>query len=122
MFTDQGFTLIELLIVITIIGLLTAVLLPSLLSARIKSEDAAVRAYIRQCTTALESTRQLPALKITTSIADCQDSKLPPVTPRPPYILSDQITVNPDGDTYLIKVVNKRGRTFEYNGGTLKEY
>ncbi len=57
MFNKKGFTLVELLVVIAIIGILAAIVIVNLATARDKANDAQATAYARNAATALEMSR-----------------------------------------------------------------
>ncbi|ADY26944.1 pilin, type IV, putative [Deinococcus proteolyticus MRP] len=113
----QGFSLIELLTVIASIGILAAILIPNLISARNKANDQAAIAYLRHCVTSIEMVRKPGTLALPDGITHCRDDELRPAAMgEVSAVRSDRVDVDPTTGQYTIEVVSAAGKTFHYDG------
>ena len=112
----DGFTLIELLITIAIIGMLMAVLTPSLIGVMTNAKNVAAEAYVNQLVKSVEiirgtGTLSLPPPQTCLSLMEAR------TYPRS----IDTCTYTPDTtrDDYALTVVGATGKTFLYAGGKI---
>ena len=100
----QGFTLIELMIVVAIIAIISAIAIPSLLSARISGNEASAVSSLRTLSTVSEQYRsRFGEYPGATSADGLGDLSNPALTPAP-YVDSQ------------LGAGLKSGFTFTYNG------
>jgi type II secretion system protein G len=113
----RGFTLIELLVVLAIIGLLMAILLPSLSRAREQAKVTAVNAELRQIGLAVglyfEDNEKYPPTQ-----ADCASGQLKDHLYQLPRVLSTGRYLPSKADEEAMSTVMEdrfnRGRTYKY--------
>ena len=92
--TDSGFTLVEIMIVVLIVALLSSIVIPNILRARVNAHDASAQAALKTISTAMETYLSANAF-------------YPPdtatlVSAAPPYLHVDYFTGTHNGFTFTL--------------------
>lgn len=90
--SPSGFTLVEIMIVVAIIALLSAVLIPNMVRARVAANDSSAKATLKSISTALETYMTSNGTYPTTTTAL--------VGAAPPYLNKDYFNGPENGFTF----------------------
>ena len=110
---QNGFTLIELLIVIAVVGILASVMIPNLLVARNRANDAATVGFIRNTVSAIESQKDTLGY-IPAALSDVCNVVIG--VPLPSSVQDCTITYSLDRTSYTIEATSSSTKSVTWDG------